>query len=114
MELVDQARGADRISEHPVRSLFRRPRRPFPQPYAGVLSPAIALGIDAALVGVTLPGISTLVALLFNAVNGDNPSVLEAALAGAVAWAVVGTLYLTTFWSLTGQTPGMRFMSIKG
>ncbi len=32
---------------------------------------------------------------------------------GAAAWVFFGGLYLFTFWSLAGQTPGMRFLSIR-
>lgn len=37
---------------------------------------------------------------------------LVAALAG-VGWVLLVSVYLVTFWSLTGHTPGMRFMGIK-
>ena len=32
---------------------------------------------------------------------------------GATAWVIAGGLYLFTFWSLAGQTVGMRFLSIR-
>ena len=32
---------------------------------------------------------------------------------GSVAWAALGALYLVAFWSLAGQTPGMRFFDIR-
>jgi uncharacterized RDD family membrane protein YckC len=32
---------------------------------------------------------------------------------GAAFWLVIFSVYLTTFWSLAGQTPGMRFVGIR-
>lgn len=112
-ELASKARGADAVIEHPLRSLFRRPRRQRPVPYAGTVTRLIALALDAGVFNLALLGFTTLLALLFTAVSGDNPGTLEAALAGAAAWAIGASLYLSTFWSLTGQTPGMRFMAIE-
>lgn len=112
-ELAEQARAMDGIVEHPPRSLFRRARRERPVKYAGVVTRLIALAIDAAILNFTLLGLTTLLALLFNAVTGENPGTLQAALAGAGAWVFGSVLYLTTFWSLTGATPGMRFASLE-
>src|SRR5206468_1545602 len=39
-------------------------------------------------------------------------SSLGAALAGA-AWMIIAALYLLSFWTLTGQTPGMDFMGLR-
>ncbi len=32
---------------------------------------------------------------------------------GSTAWLLLGGLYLVGFWSLAGQTPGMRFVGIR-
>ena len=32
---------------------------------------------------------------------------------GLGAWLIAGSAYLTFFWALAGQTPGMRFMNIR-
>jgi uncharacterized RDD family membrane protein YckC len=113
LELVEQCRRADGIAEAPPRALFRRPRREIPFPVAGIVTRLVALGIDAAIVNFCLLGISAVLALLFNQVTGDNPSTGLAATTGIVTWVVFGSLYLTSFWSLIGATPGMRFMSIE-
>ncbi len=112
-ELGEQARNTDSVVEYPLRSLFRRSRRSGQTPYAGVVTRLIALALDAGLFSLVLLAFTTLFALLFNAITGDNPGTIEAALAGAAAWAIGASVYLSTFWSLTGQTPGMRFMSIE-
>jgi uncharacterized RDD family membrane protein YckC len=112
-ELVEQSRNADAIGEAPLRAAFRRPRRERPFPVAGIVTRLVALVIDGAIVNFSLLGISALLALLFNQVTGDNPSTTLAAVTGVAAWIIFGSLYLTSFWSLTGATPGMRFMSIE-
>jgi uncharacterized RDD family membrane protein YckC len=32
---------------------------------------------------------------------------------GGGLWIVLGSLYLLSFWALSGQTPGMRFLDIR-
>ena len=44
--------------------------------------------------------------------NGDGASD-QALVAGATAWLTLGAVYLLIFWTLTGQTPGMRFLRIR-
>ena len=81
--------------------------------YAGLVTRAVALGIDALVVNViaVITGaVVNLVASFFGSNNTLSP--LEAALGGA-AWLAWGALYYTVFWSLTGQTPGDRLMGIR-
>lgn len=113
LELVEQCRRADGIAEAPVRAAFRRPKREIPFPVAGIVTRLVALALDAGIVNLFLLGLSTVLALLFNALTGDPPGAGVVAATGVFAWVVFGSLYLTSFWSLTGATPGMRFMSIE-
>ena len=81
--------------------------------YAGLVTRAVALGIDALvvnLIAVITGALVNLVASFFGSNNTISP--LEAALGGA-AWLAWGALYYTVFWSLTGQTPGDRLMGIR-
>ncbi len=34
-------------------------------------------------------------------------------LAGSFVWITASSLYLITFWSLSGETPGMRFLDLR-
>jgi uncharacterized RDD family membrane protein YckC len=81
--------------------------------YAGLVTRAVALGIDALVVNgiaVITGALINLIASFFGSNNTLSP--LEAVLGGA-AWLVWGALYYTVFWSLTGQTPGDRLMGIR-
>jgi uncharacterized RDD family membrane protein YckC len=112
-ELTKQAQRLDLVVERPWRRLFRRRPRERSPAFAGVVTRAIAIGLDAALFNVVLLGLSALVAVLANALTDNNPGTAQTVLAGATAWSIGASIYLTAFWTLTGQTPGMRFMGIE-
>jgi uncharacterized RDD family membrane protein YckC len=81
--------------------------------YAGLVTRAVALGIDALvvnLIAVITGAVVNLIASFFGSNSTLSP--LEALLGGA-AWLAWGALYYTVFWSLTGQTPGDRLMGIR-
>ncbi|MGZ4270877.1 MAG: RDD family protein [Solirubrobacteraceae bacterium] len=81
---------------------------------AGFVSRTCALAIDGAI----LAGIAFLVgagvALAAHVVGIDIKSgdAVVAVLAAA-GWVVMVDLYFGLFWSLAGQTPGMRFMGLR-
>ena len=81
--------------------------------YAGLVTRAVALGIDALVINgiaVITGALINLIASFFGSNNTLTP--LEALLGGA-AWIAWSALYFTVFWSLTGQTPGDRLMGIR-
>ena len=52
--------------------------------------------------------------MLLDHIGVDLGSLSGAAYAvGGIAWLGLGSLYLFIFWSLSGQTPGMRFLDIR-
>ncbi len=79
---------------------------------AGLATRSVAAAVDLGLLFAGYALIASVVSSLFTAVSGTHPS---------LAWLVVGwTLIVITggaifagFWSLAGQTPGMRFLSIR-
>jgi uncharacterized RDD family membrane protein YckC len=81
--------------------------------YAGLVTRAVALGIDALVIN----GIAVITGALVNLIasffghQGDLSPV--AALLGGAVWIAWSALYFTIFWSLTGQTPGDRLMGIR-
>ncbi|HWH95137.1 MAG TPA: RDD family protein [Baekduia sp.] len=79
--------------------------------YAGVVSRAIALGIDAAIVQGTLLIVAALLALIAALVGGLDLGPAAQALAGA-AWVVATAAYFVIWWSISGQTPGQRAMRL--
>jgi uncharacterized RDD family membrane protein YckC len=108
VERVDA--GFERI----LRRIFFRPRREQPTVHAGLPSRALAYVIDGVFVNLGFTAAVALVTLLVNAFGGGGGSASGFALAvGSTAWVVIGSLYLICFWSLAGQTPGMRFTGIR-
>lgn len=80
--------------------------------YAGLVTRAIALALDAAVVWGTAAAVGVTVGLGVSLLH--LPSKLDAAIAAFLAalgvlWSVA---YFVFFWSSTGQTPGSRVMSI--
>jgi uncharacterized RDD family membrane protein YckC len=81
--------------------------------YAGLVTRAVALGLDAlAINGIAIltGGAVNLIASALGHHGSISP--LEAVLGGA-AWIAWSVLYFATFWTLTGQTPGDRLMGIR-
>ena len=98
--------GLERI----VRRLFGKPRTE-PSDNVGLLTRALAFVLDLAL----LNGAFLLTAAVLTAIlgSGDDGLSTTGFVAGLGTWIVVGSMYLLTFWSLAGQTPGMRVLSIR-
>ena len=102
--------GVERVAR---RILFRR-RRTEPTDRAGLLTRLIAFGIDVLVVNLAFSGIAAIAALIASAFTGSGNGVSDLALAvGTVAWFTLGSVYLLGFWSLAGQTLGMRFLGIR-
>jgi uncharacterized RDD family membrane protein YckC len=80
--------------------------------YAGVVSRAIALGIDAALVQGVLLLIAALCGLVASLVGGFSLGTVAQAIAAA-AWLLATAGYFVVCWSAAGQTVGMRLMQLQ-
>jgi uncharacterized RDD family membrane protein YckC len=95
------------------RILFRRHRQEQTKD-AGAVSRAIAFAIDAVFVNLGFTATAALVTLADNAFGGSatGGSVFAVAV-GSTAWLAIGSAYMTAFWALAGQTPGMRFLGIR-
>ena len=84
------------------------------QPYAGIITRAIAFALDVAILqgGLLIGGI--VVGLIVEAFGDFSPDVNSLSVVLAViGWLGAFTAYFATFWSLTGQTPGMRALGIR-
>jgi len=107
-------RRADNGVERVARGLFFRSRRSDPTDRAGLVSRGVAFGLDALIVNLGFSGLAAIVALIASAFSGNGKGVSDLALAvGTAAWFALGAFYLVGFWSLAGQTPGMRFLGIR-
>lgn len=93
--------------------VFRRPRLE-PTDRAGAISRGLAMAIDGVFVNLAFTAFVALVTLVGNAFGGNGEGGSAFAIAvGSTAWLAFGAVYLLGFWSLMGQTPGMRFVGIR-
>ncbi|MGB7685791.1 MAG: RDD family protein [Solirubrobacterales bacterium] len=107
------ARRLDDSFERVIRRIFFRKPRPEPTNHAGVVSRALAMVIDGVFVNLGFTALVALVTLVGNAFGGNANGGSSIAIAvGSTAWLALGAVFLLGFWSLAGQTPGMRFVGI--
>lgn len=105
---------ADNVVERFARRILFRKRRSEPTDRAGIVTRAVAFGLDALIVNLAFSGLAAIAALIASAFTGNGNGVSDLALAlGTTAWLAMGAVYLVGFWSLAGQTPGMRFLGIR-
>jgi uncharacterized RDD family membrane protein YckC len=107
------ARRLDDRFEWLARKLFFRQPRPQPTEHAGAVSRALAMVIDGVFVNLSFTAfiaLATLVANVFGASGGASDVAIAV---GSATWLGFGAVYLVAFWSLAGQTPGMRFLQIR-
>jgi uncharacterized RDD family membrane protein YckC len=113
-KIAKLARDLDDTVERILRRILFRRRRPLPTNRAGAVSRGTAMLIDGVIVNLfftALAGAVTLVATFFGG-SGENVPRFAVA-AGSFVWLIVVGTYLVGFWSLAGQTPGMRFLGIR-
>ena len=101
----------DRGVERLARGLLRRPKRETQTDRAGAVSRGLALLLDGAILNAGFFAVSSIIALLGSLIF--NESSAPAIAIDATAWFFAGAAYLVCFWSLAGQTPGMRFLRIR-
>lgn len=82
-------------------------------PYVGLVTRAIAFGIDAALINAVALTTTAIVALTFSILSLPHELEVIAAAVGGVAYVLWAVAYFVTFWSAAGQTPGNRLMRIR-
>jgi uncharacterized RDD family membrane protein YckC len=107
------ARRLDDSFERIARKLFFRQQRVEPTAHAGAVSRGLAIAIDGVFVNLSFTAFVALVTLIGNAFGGSGEGGSAFAIAvGSTAWLSFGAIYLVGFWSLAGQTPGMRFVGV--
>jgi uncharacterized RDD family membrane protein YckC len=74
------------------------------RPYAGIVSRAVALAIDAATLTVGFAVASAVFGLILS---------LFTAVGAAALWSLVVAGYFVLSWTLAGETPGMRLMALR-
>ena len=83
-----------------------------PPAYAGIVSRAVAFVIDALLINAGMLLLAGCASLVLSVLLPDVDLGLGAVLAGAGVWGLAGAAYFMAFWTLTGQTAGMRVMRL--
>jgi uncharacterized RDD family membrane protein YckC len=107
------ARRLDDGLERVVRRIFGRPQRTASPKEAGFVTRGLAVALDAGILNGIFIVVSGVIALTASRIFGDSGHISTAGVAlGAVGWIIAWTVYLLFFWSLSGQTPGMRFLAI--
>jgi uncharacterized RDD family membrane protein YckC len=110
----NSTRRLDAVLERIVRKVFFREPRAQPSAEAGALTRALAFGLDVLIVNLAFSGVAAIAALIASAFSGNNNGLSGVTLAvGSFAWLTLGSFYLVSFWTLAGQTPGMRFFGIR-
>jgi uncharacterized RDD family membrane protein YckC len=82
-------------------------------PYGGLGTRTVALVVDAAVLTVgfaVASGVVGLILSLFTAVEVTSPGAVVGVAGG---WTVVVVGYFVLFWTLAGETPGMRLMRMR-
>jgi uncharacterized RDD family membrane protein YckC len=85
---------------------------PAEERYAGIVTRALALAIDVAIIWGTSAAVGVTVGLavsLLHLPSKANTAIFACLTGLGVLWSIV---YFAFFWSSTGQTPGARAMSI--
>jgi len=80
--------------------------------YGGLVSRAIGLVVDAGLAHVTFLVVAASVGLVLSLADSLSPGWVGGAIAGG-GWGFVVAVYFVSFWTATGQTPGMRIMRVR-
>jgi uncharacterized RDD family membrane protein YckC len=120
--ISDVGRQIRRLTDHlddGLERLVRRGRAPVdraegaPRHSIGLVTRGLAALLDAAILNGTLLLITTLIGFVISTVFALDGASGPAIVFGAGFWLLFGGLYLLTFWSLAGQTPGMRLLSIR-
>lgn len=107
-------RRLDDVVERVARRILRRSARGQRPIYAGAVSRAVALAIDAGVVYGGLLLVSAAIVLLVSTLSpGDEEAGGVVIALGAFTWSLIASVYLVLFWSGAGRTPGMAFLGLR-
>jgi uncharacterized RDD family membrane protein YckC len=81
--------------------------------YVGLVTRAVAFGLDAALINAVAILTAAVVTLTFSIVPLPHELRTVAIAAGGALYVLWSVGYFVTFWATTGQTPGSRALRIR-
>lgn len=111
--IANLARRLDDAFERLARGILVRRQRAASTDHAGAVSRLLAMAIDGVFVNLSFTALVAAATLVDNVFGGGGGASGYAIAVGSTAWLVLGGIYLLGFWSLAGQTPGMRFLGIR-
>ncbi len=94
------------------RVVRRRDKEELETDQAGLATRLVAAGIDLGLLFVIYSLASGVLASVISFTFGHHLSLAGAIVLAGLGFVVAGAIF-STFWALVGQTPGMRFLSIR-
>lgn len=113
-EIGEATRRLDGAVERIVRRVLFQSQRAQPTERAGAVTRGLAFILDGLIVNLGFSAVAAIAALVASFFSGSSTEVTGLALVlGTGAWLGLGAVYLLIFWSLAGQTPGMRFFGIR-
>lgn len=111
-EVVGGLRARSARLDDRVENAVRRHDRSVHPPHAGIVTRALALAADAALITILFTSVVGVAALVASLVGTMRPAWL-AGLLLTLGWALIAGSYFVLFWSSAGQTPGMRLLRVR-
>jgi len=103
----------DGVFESVARRITFKDQRTEKTDNAGLVTRAVALAVDVGLVNLGFFALSALFDWALSAVTQWNTSADYAIATGIAFYVILISSYLVFFWTLTGQTPGMRILGIR-
>jgi uncharacterized RDD family membrane protein YckC len=104
----------DGVVEGIARRLVRKPARTEASDNAGLVTRGLGFVIDGAIINGAFIGLSALFAFVANALFPEFETSSAPAIAlGSVTFLAIMSAYLLFFWTLAGQTLGMRLLGIR-
>ena len=104
----------DGVAESVARRICRRPQRAEPTDNAGLVTRGLGLVIDGAIINAAFFALTGLVTFALSSLFPEFERSSTGALAlGAVTFTAIMSGYLLFFWTLAGQTLGMRLLGIR-
>jgi uncharacterized RDD family membrane protein YckC len=84
------------------------------RPYAGIVTRAVAFTVDALVINAATVVLVACGSLVLSVLFPDGTDWgLSGLVASLGAWWLAGAVYFPAFWTLTGQTIGMRIMRLR-
>jgi uncharacterized RDD family membrane protein YckC len=107
------ARRLDASLERIARMILRRRQREGEVTDAGIVTRGLALLVDGVILNALFFGTTAILDPALDAIFGGDRSTGIALATGTFFWILASSTYLTGFWSLSGETPGMRFLDLR-